>query len=95
MRRRELLVGSLSGAELIALARLARADAERPKELRIGYPKSRVRVIEECVLEQRLGSPAGRARSGIGERPRALAFDEPLGALHTDRYGGERPTCAS
>jgi hypothetical protein len=93
MRRRELLVGSLSGAELIALARLARADTERPKELRIGYPKSRVRVIEECVLEQRLGSPAGRARSG--ERPRALAFDQPLGALHTDRYGGERPTCAS
>jgi hypothetical protein len=61
MRRRELLVGSLSGAELIALARLARANAEHPKELRIGDQQSGVLVIsrEQCVLEQRLGSASG------------------------------------
>jgi hypothetical protein len=59
MRRRELLVGSLSGPELIALARLARADAARPKEPGIKYQESRVRVVQQCVLEQRLGGASG------------------------------------
>jgi sulfonate transport system substrate-binding protein len=60
MKRRQLLVGSLSGMALIALSRGARAEIESPKELRIGYQKNGVLVIarRQAVLEQRL-APRG------------------------------------
>jgi len=45
MRRRELLIGSLSGVALVSLSRHARAAAENPRELRIGYQKNGVLVI--------------------------------------------------
>jgi sulfonate transport system substrate-binding protein len=54
MKRRQLLVGSLGGVALVALSRLARANAEAPKELRIGYQKNGVLVIarQQAVLEK-------------------------------------------
>src|SRR5437763_6734004 len=58
MKRRALLVGSLSGAALIALSRFARADAETPKVFRIGYQKNGVLVIarQQAVLEKHLAA---------------------------------------
>jgi sulfonate transport system substrate-binding protein len=58
MKRRALLVGSLSGAALIALSRLARADDEAPKAFRIGYQKNGVLVIarQQAVLEKHLAA---------------------------------------
>jgi sulfonate transport system substrate-binding protein len=62
MKRRQLLVGSLGGVALVALSRLARANAEAPKELRIGYQKNGVLVIarQQAVLEKHL-APYGVA----------------------------------
>jgi sulfonate transport system substrate-binding protein len=56
MRRRELLIGSLSGVALVSLSRHARAAAENPRELRIGYQKNGVLVIarQQAVLQQQL-----------------------------------------
>jgi ABC-type nitrate/sulfonate/bicarbonate transport system substrate-binding protein len=56
MRRRELLIGSLSGVALVSLSRHARAEAENPRELRIGYQKNGVLVIarQQAVLQQQL-----------------------------------------
>jgi sulfonate transport system substrate-binding protein len=56
MRRRELLIGSLSGVALVTLSRHARAEAENPRELRIGYQKNGVLVIarQQAVLQQQL-----------------------------------------
>ena len=58
MKRRALLVGSLSGAALIALSRFARADAETPKVFRIGYQKNGVLVIarQQATLEKHFAS---------------------------------------
>jgi sulfonate transport system substrate-binding protein len=60
MKRRQLVVGSLSGVALIALSRVARSEIEAPKELCIGYQKNGVLVIarRQAVLEQRL-APRG------------------------------------
>ena len=56
MRRRELLIGSLSGVALVSLSRHARAEAENPREFRIGYQKNGVLVIarQQAVLQQQL-----------------------------------------
>jgi hypothetical protein len=88
MRRRELLVGSLTGAELIALARLARANSERPKELL--YQKSGMLVIarqQQCVLEKHLGGGSGS--------PAASGYETPDRRVMDDRHGRERAACAS